>query len=107
MLPNSGRHDLMPVPRLTCARMAASNAGISGKDDAQRVDGCLVMLGQIDLAVDRLQKQPLLALAELLVAWFVFGREDLVGLREAALRIASRVMDTKRVGARMRVMVRR
>ena len=37
------------------------------------------MIREIDLAADRLQEQPLLALAKLLVAGLVLGRLDLVG----------------------------
>ncbi len=35
---------------------AAANAGVGGKDDAQRVDGGVVMLGQVDLATDGAEK---------------------------------------------------
>src|ERR1700746_2610116 len=41
------------------------------------------------------------------MAGFVFSREQFVGLREAVLQIQSGMMDAKRVGACMRVMVRR
>src|SRR3954464_458652 len=85
---------------------AAPHALVGGKDDAQRVDRGLVVLGQVDLAADRAEKQPLLPLAEVLMAGFVFGRDEFVRLRKAAARVQSSVMDAKRVRARMRVMVR-
>ena len=60
------------------------------------------MFGQIDLATDRPEEQSLLALAEVLMAGFVFGRDEFVGLREAVFRVESRVMDAKRVGEPLR-----
>ncbi len=55
----------------------------------QRVDRGLVMLGQVDLAADRAQEQPLLALAEVLMAGLVFGRDQFVGLGEAAVGVSA------------------
>ena len=46
------------------------------------------MLGEIDLAADRLEEQALLALAELLVAGLVLGRFDLIGMREGAVGLS-------------------
>src|SRR5229473_3638025 len=85
---------------------AAPDALVGGKDDAQRIDRGLVTLGQIDLAADRPQEQPLLPLAEVLMAGFIFGRDEFVRLREAAVRAQSRVMDAKCVRVSMLVMVR-
>ena len=96
-----------PIDRpLHAYDFVAANAGVRGKDDTQRVDRSLVMLGQVDLATDGAKKQSLLALAELLVARLVLGREEFVGFCEAAVQVAGCVMDAERVGLRMRVMVR-
>jgi hypothetical protein len=47
------------------------------------------------LATDRPKKQPLLALAQLLMPRCVCGRDELVRLRKAVLDVAHRVMDAK------------
>ena len=45
------------------------------------------MVGQIDLATDRPEKQPLLTLAQFLMAGFVCGRDELVRLRKAVFGV--------------------
>src|SRR5216684_3471655 len=99
-------HAIHSSASLQAHDFAAPDALVGGKDDAQRIDRGLVMLGQIDLAADRPQEQPLLPLAEVLMAGFIFGRDEFVRLREAAVRVQSRVMDAKCVRVRMPVMVR-
>src|SRR5262245_21516405 len=48
--------------------LAGADTLVSGKHDAERVDRRLVVLGEVDLATDRLEEEPLLTLAELLMA---------------------------------------
>src|SRR5215475_15240508 len=92
--------------RLQPHDLAGPDALVGGEHDAERVDRGFVMLGEIDLAADRPEKEPLLALAEFLMAGFVFGRDQFVRLREAAGRVDGGMMNAKRVGFGMRVVVR-
>ena len=63
------------------------------------------MPAEIDPAADRVEEQALLALAELLMAGLVFGRDDVVGLGERAVGVQRRMMDAQRIGARVRIVV--
>src|SRR6185437_7651024 len=83
-------------------RLAGPYALVGGEDDAQRMDSVAMMLGKISLAADRLQKQALLAIAQVLMAGLVARRFDFVGLRERAVGLERRVVDAQRVGLRVR-----
>src|ERR1700678_1174132 len=85
--------------------LARPDAFVRGEDDAQRVDHILEVLAEIDLATDRLEEQALLALTQFLMAWFVPGRFDLVGMREGAVGFEPRMVKTQCVGAGVAVMV--
>ena len=85
--------------------LARPHALVGREHDAQRVDRVLEMIREIDLAADRLQEQPLLALAELLMAGLVLGRVDFVGMGEGAVGVERGVMDAQRVGPGMGVVI--
>src|SRR5687767_10294734 len=76
---------------------------VGGEHDAERPDGVVHVIRQVEILLDRTQEIKLLALAEGVVVRFVRGADPLVGLRESAIVVQSSMMEQDLVGLGMRI----